>query len=304
MTTPDNWQLFAEFCAAELAAGGPDPQMAMMEYLSRGQEPIERVWMAGCYGAHHCVASAYAVWKDWRPMAVIQDQLIGLEAWLEDHWDCLPVRPEMRSHRMVEKRASCLGDFAQYSVDSSWSRCVSYDSEWKHSIGNVSYYNRYMAIKFLEMLRMKVNPALVIPDMRAKGAWSPRIALGMLFPEANDILADKSKNGPEHVALTERYAALARERLAERNVHVSFFQIQVLMCEFREALVGGYYPGASLDEEMELIEIAEGDFDMSAVWEARKALFPHHLLGELNGWHGIRKDMYKQFKGASTYERI
>lgn len=300
----ETWDLFAEFCRQELATGGPDPQMAVMAYLSRNETPSERVWMAGCYGAHHCIPSGYAVWKEWRPAEVIAKR-IDLEMWLEDHWACLPVRPEMRSHRMVMKRAECLECFAQFALNGGWdSPTVTYNEAWRWSIDKVAYYNRYMAIKFLEMLRLKVNPTLEIPDMRARGAWSPRIALGMLFPESNFILADKTKNAPEHVRLTEEYAALARDRLYDRGVKVSFFQLQVLLCEFREALVGGYYPGASLDEEMEFIRTVEGDFDMTDVWEARKALFPNHLLGELNGWRGVRKDMYRQFKGVATYERI
>lgn len=298
-TLKNRWNLFADFCKAELATGGPDPQMPLIEELAKEEEDDQiRVWLAGCYGAHHCVASAYAVWGSWDPISVINDYPEFVK-WLNNFWLNLPVRPEMRSHRMVEKRATCLWDFANFALGQSWRNWTNYHDMWEGTIQNIRYYNRYMAIKMGEMLRRLVIPHIVLRDMRAKGAWSPRRTLGMLWPEHTYRLNDRDNNDSETIELVENIAARTRNRLmTDYNISVSFFQLQVLLCEFREATVGGYYPGASHDEEMDYMDKAGYSFDMTPIYDARAKLFPHEYLGEKNNWHGLRKEKFQVFKGS------
>jgi hypothetical protein len=304
MNAQEHWNLFAKFCSEELASGGPDPQLALITHISKTYTDPERVWLAGCYGAHHCVGSAVAVWLYWD----VEDVLNHTEnfgRWIEEHWASLPVRPEMRSHRMVEKRVECLVDFARWAHDQSWKGITDYDSLWYDSQMSVKYFGRYMAIKFLELLRRSTNPGIVMPDMRAKGAWSPRRTLSWLFP-ALPRLADKDDGSPAALADMDLAASMAIETLSNRKIFVNYFQLQVMLCEYREALVGGYYPGGSHDEEMTYLDKVKGISDLntgsnafSMVYEARRTLFPKQFLGELNDWHGIREECKNPFTGGT-----
>ncbi len=295
------WEQFISFCRQELATGGPDPQIALIAELSKNSPDVDRAWLAGCYGAHHCVPSAYVVWTAFpEPEDVKQYEL---EDFLSQHWDALPVRPEMRSHRMVEKRAKCLFDFAQFAASHHgrgngvlWHSGLNYEEVWSSSIANVKYYNRYMAIKFLEMLRRMVAPGLALNSLRAKNAWSPRRTLYMLWPHP-DL---ENEHDPRDWVLdaVESAFTLTRHELRRAGVYVTGFQLQVMLCEFREALNGTYYCGASHDEELDFIiamEKAEENYDLSPIYAARAQLFPHSALGELNGWHGVRQEMFKEF---------
>lgn len=288
----EHFKPFAEFCASELATGGPDPQIALIAHLAKDASPIEKVWLAGCYGAHHCVPSAYAVWQHWRPEQAADPIFAGvntLEAWLRDHWAALPVRPEMRSHRMPVKRARCLADFARYAIQESW-HDMTYDELWNDSQQQVKFYGRYMAIKYVEMLRhLLSNPKLQSYDMRARHAWSPRKTLAQLHPDTAWIIGDRSNNSDSAVTLAEAAATATRDALQESGVTVSYFQLQVMLCEYKEYLADGYYPGASHDEEMDFIDQVAEQFDMGGIWEARKALFPEEQLGEISGWRGLRR---------------
>lgn len=275
------WKYFVPFCAAELSTGGPDPQVAMMAHLSRGLDPVERVWLIGCYGAHHCVPSAHAVWSKWRPQAVL-DKQDEFSDWLKEHWDALPVRPEMRSHRMLYKRHECLSDFADFAIRKTWEK-GDYLEVWNDSIDSVKYYSRYMAIKILEMMRRTVRPDLSMPDLRAKGAWSPRRMLALLFPE-EPVLDERENQSKEALQLVNEYAVKAQKRLAENGVLVNLFQLQVMLCETREYLNGGYSAGGSLYEEILYMDIASKKFDQTAIYAARKEIFPPEYLGELTGW--------------------
>jgi hypothetical protein len=293
------WDIWAEFIKTEINSYGPDCQLKLLVALGEGRSPVERIWLNGCYAAHHCVPSAYALWREFpypHLLAQSSKEQDRLEDWLEENWTALPVRPEMRSHRMVVKRKACIVDFAKYAISETWRQGV-YEDIWSESISAVRYYNRYMAIKYLELKRMVARPDIVLTDMRAKSAWSPRIGLALLFPNVGHIIGDREDNSAYAIELTEDYALECLDTLStEYGLTISHFQLQVLLCNFREMLVGGFYPRAGHDEEMDYIKLAEKKFDMTPVWEARSRIFNNKLLGEHNGWFGIQKSEYARWK--------
>jgi hypothetical protein len=296
-----HWKTFAAFVQAELKTGGPDPQIAIIAWLGEKLTPAQRVWLAGCYAAHHCVPSAVAVFTEFPDPKEIVAHPERLKIWLKKHWKYLPVRNEMRSHRMLAKRHACLLGFAKYAFNESW-RVGTYDDLWRRSIDAVPYYNRYMAIKYLEMLRRMVRRDMGhMPDMRAKGGWSPRRTVAMLWPKVPE-LADRDDESPPTIQTVELYVRRTQRRLKlHYDTHVSLFQLQVLLCEYREALNGGYYPGASHDEELTFMakvaeRFPEPDGAVDRVLTARSKLFKRRYLGEVSGWIGVREEKFKPFK--------
>lgn len=303
----DHWPRWVHFVKAETAVHGPDCQLALLHELGQRVRPsdiVEQVWLCGAYGAHHCVPSAFAIWQNWRPVDVLEAyDTSEFHDWLESHWSSLPVRPEMRSHRMVDKRARCLRDFAKYALDHEWSDTTKgYEDLWNESQQVVKYYGRYMAIKYLELLRRCARPDLVLTDMRAEGGWSPRIALGLLFPAFETRFANRTDNSKDTIQAAEACAVEAIQRLAEHHIHISHFQLQVLLCNYREMIDGTFYPGAGHDEEMDYLALCT-DFpdEVAFIYETRKQLFPHVYLGELNDWTGIRKSEYQRWKNLTNY---
>ncbi len=291
------WPLFEKFCRAEMETGGPDPQIPTILRIVRNSSrsgDVDCIWIGGCYGAHHCVSSAFAVWENWTAIEVVKNQNNFLE-WLENYWDYLPVRPEMRSHRMLEKRHKCLVDFAHYALSQSWKYISDFDILWKDCIDNVKYFGRYMAIKFIEIGHQGNIFKPKMPDMRAQGAWSPRRTLGLLYPDIFS-LSDRNDTSEAGYLMMETCAADALQYLSRLGINVNYFKLQVMLCEFREALEGTYYPGASLDEELGLISKTSKRFDVEEIFKVRKELFLHKYLGEIGGWSDIRPEKYKEFK--------
>lgn len=292
------WDTFAEFVRTETGVFGPDCQLKLLVALGGGATDAERVWLNGCYGAHHCVPSGYAVWKQFRASDLLEPYTQErLYDWLNRNWDLLPVRPEMRSHRMIEKRWRCLVDFAHYAMSHRWQNGT-YEEVWADSISQVKYYSRYMAIKYLELLRMTVRPDLQLRDLRARNAWSPRIGLALMFPgKIGRIVGDRDDNSDYAIELAEECALEVLEELKDvYGIEISHFQLQVLLCNFREMLVGGFYPRAGHDEEMDYLKLADDLESTKDVWTMRSHLFPRHLLGEHGGWHGIQKSEYQRWK--------
>jgi hypothetical protein len=301
-----NWDLFAEFARQEIAAHGPDPQLPLIEELVRSSgraSPQEFLWAAGCYCAQHSVTSTYLVWKYWRPEEVYFDSVGGeFEAWLVRNWKYLPIHRHMKHHKMPEKRAECLHDFARYALEWSPARTNRpYDLVWKDAIDSVKFFGRYMAIKYLEMIGRWVEPSLQLQDVRSKGGWSPREALAILFPD-RPILGERGNESKSALAEVEQSASQLQFDLAVKyGINLTFFQLQVLLCEFKEALHGRFYFGGAHDEELVDLQKATPGFapeDIQEIYDARKRIFKPEYLGEIGGWTGYRKEMMKVFTGA------
>jgi hypothetical protein len=172
-----------------------------------------------------------------------------------------------------------LQDFAAYTLGGTW-RGGDYDEVWVDSTQSVKYFGRYVAIKYLELLRRMVRPELELQDVRiASGAWSVREGLSLIYPQTLPWMADRTDNANSTIRAAETWATT--------------LQIQVLLCEFKQWTNGTFYPGVSHDEELEFARRVETQFAIPEFWEARKALFPESVLGEVGGWDGRRKDKYR-----------
>lgn len=71
---------------------------------------------------------------------------------------------------------------------------------------------------------------------------------------------------------------------------MSYFQLQGLLCNYKEMIYGRFYPGAGHDEELHYFKSFGQDFDVAPWLATRKAIFPRWCLGELGDprWDGIR----------------
>lgn len=286
------WPLFEEFVAAELEAHGPDPQLKLLLELAPEVSDVEKVWLIGCYCAHHCVASAWSVWINFRPNQVLLDP-DALKHFLEVNWGSLPVRQEMHSHRMLEKRWACLIDMAIYATGESW-RKGSYEKIWDESIESVSYFNRYLGIKFMEMLRQSVRPDLILSDIRARDGWSPRATIAMLYPEVAATIGNRNNNSFETVWYAEEHATKIRNHLKAIGINVSYYQLQVLLCNTKQMFEGRVAPGSGHEAEVNFVKTAEKTFDMSQVYVTRRRIFDHRYLSEIPGWQGLQKEVWRR----------
>jgi hypothetical protein len=288
-----HWPLFRKFIRAEKAVGGPDCQFTLMlEHAKRHAgdlPPHDMMWLIGCYGAHHCAMPAYEVFNAFRYEDVL-DHPRRLRSWLKEHWRALPVRREMRSHRMLDKRWKCLVDFAHYARSNRW-KCGTFDEVWDDSQKQVKFYGRYMAIKVLELMYRTVRPDMPSIDIRAQHAWSPRAAMALLYPEHADWIGDRKRNDPETVCRVEKFARKIYRDLHEHDIDVSYFELQGLLCNYKEMLYGRFYPGAGHDEDIEYMREYARDFDSAPWWKTRARIFDHRYLGEINGWDGLRPEI-------------
>lgn len=298
----DHWRHFAEFCRWELASGGPDPQLEMVRAMAAGSEsPEEMAWRDLCYIAVYNVPFGEALWRE-LPWAEARDA--GPAALAERVADLfarelIVTRVERRCVRRADWMTEYLLGARELAGDvGALTRAVAaapsprdgYEVAWTRLMA-APRIGRYVAIKLIELMRRQGLLAVETPDIRPRSAWSPRETLETLWSD-HDVAARDDR--PQTLDLVRRLCDETVARLrTEWSVESDLFQLQVLLCEYRESWEGRkQYPGRSLDSELGYAQKAEEAWALpSDMWVARRALFPHRHLGELSGWDGPRKDV-------------
>ena len=109
------------------------------------------------------------------------------------------------------------------------------------------------------------------------------------------------KAGKATLLVVNRIAAELNAELNEAlTTPVSYYEMEALLCNFRQAVSGTFYPGRTIDSELEYHNIVQdhwgddpylGTFNM---YDARYAALPWETLAEMSGgaWNGVRKDLF------------
>jgi len=299
-TVEDHRHFFAEFCVWELKSGGPDsqlPTVAEMAVVDMPEE-AEQLWRAFCYIGVYNVPYGEIMWKHWS-LAEAEHNPAALTQWLEQAYTDKKIITRME--RRAARRAFQIDGYlagARRFIRDDWlalrARCASldphdaYEVVWTR-VNKIPTVGRYAAIKLIEYLRRFHLLPVVTPDIRPKDAWSPRHTLGYIFPDRNLGNEDNSSAALKHAHAS---CVDAIDLLkSEFNVDIDMFQLQVLLCEYRESWEKKkQYPGRSLDSELGYARKAEEQWGHNSdIWRARSKLFPHHHLGEMRGWDKPRE---------------
>ena len=308
--TPDPewlWEAFVDFCIYELAAGGPDPHMRYVGWLSRDEEWAERAWRMGVYVNVYNTATAEVIWQHW-PWAKADAEPEAFAAWIKDNWPGITLRRERRAARTAAKLTHALLGYREFlwflpSIMrglTGRSATSAYEEMWRETL-TLPTIGRYSAFKLIEALRRYAELPVEMFDIRAPGGFSPRLTLALLMPEGAAAIAAYD-DGPEACRASELAAEVIRERLAlDVGIECDYYRLEVFLCDFRQSWEGKrQYPGRSNDSELEYLAKASeywGEHYEPVMLDARAALTPERCRGEDRGWSGVRKELGAVLRG-------
>lgn len=304
--SPDPLASFLEFSTLKTQVNGPDVHMrtalAGLNFTAKQLSFEEAAWWVCIYTTFCSVPPALAVWAKFpEPGLALGDEA---RRWVERAFvgGGLPVRTQRRPVRSGPKLATCLQTVATWCGENVGRlRELSYEEAWASVDGGVRYYGRYVIIKLLEALRRLNAPQLEAPDIRPRGGWSPRRALGYIYPDAWESLTSKSDTRDACASVNAHASDLLPRLEAGLGRASSFYELEVLLCNWRQATYSGtLYVGRTIDSELEYQRKCERYWGSAQrafdVFEIRQATFPRVCLGELNGWNGVRKEL-KTYRG-------
>jgi hypothetical protein len=290
-------QIFVDFSQAELASGGPDPQVALTgrTVALRDVPPQERAILCGLFVAPYACGSAAVLWY-------LRDAQHPMEHWasfLAYHKEGFPIRRERRSVWGDDKvkMVQCVQSWIDW-CDGPYHDVAdkSYDEIFASISKHAHHFGRYATMKVIETMfhaRVILNGQ---SSICAKDAKYPRKMLALMFPEHAERMNSKA-NDAEMIALAN---ALAAEAASWLDRPISWFQLETLLCNSRQSL-DGKYAGRSHDRELAHWRRANGHFmqhgiDLRSVfpfYQQRAAMFPHDYLGERGDppWWGSREQL-------------
>lgn len=296
-TTSWHWWAFSDFCKLKAEVREPSPHMQMIGLLAENKSIEEIVWLSSLYAAFYNIPSALAMWQEWPWERAVSEPKV-IKYWLQENWKGLSTRVERRAVRTVSNMAECLVSLVNWSKDSVPSYLTMpndngcYDFIWQETDSQLRFMGRYIIIRLLEALHRFCGLQPHLYDIRSIGGWSPKRALGLLYPEQLDLLL--SPDTKENVKKVDTLAFSTIEKLgSEFGLETSPYVFAAMLCEYRVAYENRkQYSGWTIDQEpaywykirdyWQLQDIEDKFFDV------RKRLFPNVCLGELNGWRDTR----------------
>lgn len=282
-------ELFREFAQLELDTGGPDPHMAIMGDRTKSDEPVAAAWAVGTYIIPYTVAGGQAISGDWTPPLARAGGYV-IRSWVKQNWAGIPSRRERRAVWSVEKMSACIEGYANWLHYRFGDLLAtnSYDEAW--AIGSeVPYFGRYATIKLLEGLHRYAGFKHAMPDIRPRGAWSPRLTLSLM--EDDPALKEEADSDTVNYA-AESFRLWVQQGLSGHQL--DYFRYETLLCNYRQA-IEGKYPGRPHDTELKYWRKGEAFWgpllDSGGFYAARERLFDHRFLGEKQGWTGPREEL-------------
>ncbi len=274
---------FIEFARLKLALDGSDAYImgAVEQARTRKEDPY---WAAGVFTTFYAPPSHESFMNVWS-MHDVLNFTDEVQAWTIANWEDLPVSGARHTNRMgPHKCVETLVGYAKWLTKAGPETLGGNDFPlvFKRFIKNVPNHGRYTGLKLYETLRRLGAPFPTVTDIRPSGGRVPRRALNMIYGHNHKL------DDAEHLAEANQLAhALALE------IPTTWFNVEMLLCNFTKAVKGSYYPGHALDRELERAVVC-ADFNpiaTASLSRVRKKLYSDSCLGEFNGWSGVRKEL-------------
>jgi len=280
MYTPaEHLDNYIEFSRLEKLTSGPGPHRKVAERLAL--ESSDPAWAIGLYGMAYTTAG----------MEVLLSFYPTRESHVQ-HADTVAHLVPRRDERVVNgfgptRLREMLLSYQGWLDDGGLERAQSaecFDEAFKLVGGQLTHFGRFFGIKLYEALERTMG----LPhfdDVRPKnGHWSRRTL--QLFEPTHDPFSNKRADQDEanEIAWQVRAAAYGR------GVDLSYFEVESMLCNYRQALNGEKYPGGDVDGDLGYVrqgQLLNPGLEFRTLHH-RKEIVPVWARGEARDWDGKR----------------
>jgi hypothetical protein len=301
-TADEHLRFFGEFCLGVQRAGGTTPHMLMAVKACEGLDVRDQLWRAGCYAFVYNIPTAEVLWRNWQPGEWKHDDLVK---WIADNWKGIKFRKERKAARSPERLATCMKSYADYMQlvsEREWFLSDDIEPGKRYADGfedickSVKYMGRYIAIRWLEVMRRVYDLPIPMPDLRPRDGDHPRKALALMYPEYMEELM--GGNDDQTIEIVNDVVEFCREDLLDvYDLDVDYYTMQSLLCEYKQSALGmRQYPGKSVDTTLKYFKEVydywgQEEAEKTEIWNIRASVFPEFVLGEKSGWDGVRAEL-------------
>lgn len=290
--TPDLRADYLAFHRAAIATGDIDPSYPVLGVIGRrlNLAAEQRVWLTFLHVAYYHLGSAL------RALDVAGADPNPLTPVLTDK---AKTGTERRAHRVPGRLAVHTRSLADIAWAHGGLEAWLWqgldpgrpEAGWRRTVDRLTLVDgngRWAAYKTAEIL-WKVNGLPIrAPDMGHAHSSGPRHGLDLLMGGL------PRGNRPSDVKALDQASARLCAWLAARNAPHQVEEVETTLCDFHALHAGRYYTGHDVDQMLEHLNAVPSGYSQVA-FAARTEVFPPALLGEVNGWTGVRKNLNRAY---------
>ena len=257
----------------------------------RGFNSEQREWLVLFYGLSYCVPTSIVCFEH------LPEILENPEGFWGRYKSRLIFQSDRRWVKFNDRFAPSFVDFVKKGVFKQLRGCGAIDlGRALGLVQGVSYFARFAAFLTLEAYcfmfqRPTVNDYIDWKhgDTATSGLLN---ALG-LDREADEFDESGVLRRPAHTL--DNALRYIQSKIPPRDGRSALF-VETNLCAYRKLFKGPRYVGYYVDRvqnelERTIKEFPEHSKALNMLYDASAAVLPLRVLGELNGWHGVRKEL-------------
>jgi hypothetical protein len=271
---------FKTFCLPYLSSHDNDPVYPVLKAVfdNRQLNILDRIWHTFLYLTWYNLGSAEKAFQLF-PVAQI---INSLEVW--------PTGTERRGFR-GERGTLIAQQMINRVVSANWIKGFldvfnkpfsTPEQRWTYMywmIQKIPYCGTWAAYKWCDLCKNVLGAIMSAPDigMGGKGKNAGPVPGMVQLTGENWVIC------AENIQLQRQFY----NRCLQQGIPFQGMEeMETALCDFNSLTHGFYYVGHDIDVQQEHLQGLP-----QVYWDARKAVFPHNFLGELNGWTGCRKEL-------------
>lgn len=302
----NKYRLFLDYYGLFMNSGDCDPAFPILNYIADRFElnSEQRYWIAFLYGTNYCAPTTYYIYNEFPDYENVSME--RMNRWWRDNKEKTffqTDRSKVKNFDAFPKIVKSYIDLMGKSQKKTICKSESYEDLYKLA-SKIYYFGRFSIFNYTQALWELTGTRFLPTFFDLKDAESCRNGLCYVFNKLHFVKQkNKEINFPELQANLDKL--LVDLKKIFRKIPVNIWNVETALCAYKKLYWGTRYLGYYIDRQQEEIEtlqyrVTEG-VDWQPLWDFRKEFFDKTLLGELNGWQGIRKDNMNIFRGRRVF---
>jgi len=262
--------------------------------------------LAFLYGACYCAPTAYYIYNEFPDFENVN--LSRFKRW----WKANKKKTFFQTDRAKVKNFDLLPKLIESYIDTVGSCQESAIKENKDYEGlyeflsSLYYFGRFSLFNYTQGLWELTNLGIEPTFFNLKEAKSCKDGLAYVVSKEKYLSNSKEKIKVDYQELTTDFDNLYQDlKTRFPKIPVNIWNIETALCAYKKLFRGkrylGYYIDRQQEEIIRLQENVKQGVDWQLLWDFRKEFYDTNLIGELNGWKGVRKERFQLFEGARRF---
>ena len=309
------WNKCVEFCTKAVKSGESDPNIRALKFLANKHnlDSKQRAWIALLYSTCYCASTTWFIFNMLPDLSNLK--LVALTRFWSEHRDLLIFQSDRKYVKNMHWFVPIIADY-RTKIGKNHEKVLEViqngrQDELFKMMTLLKYCGRFTAFIYIDCIQALFDVEVLINPKN----WNDWATAGEGLCHAigkEDWAELHHKTGKYDISAKDELDTAFDKLKSEINkqAKVTDSELETALCAFRKLFKQSRYYGYYVDRQQEEFLNSRAFFTgqqkklLQELWKARAACIDNSLLGELNGWRGIRKERHKIFveSGGKRFE--